>query len=125
MDRKAASRGHLVCEVSVGVICIGWAACVVLGAGFLGFAASELVVAPAAAAAPSFGADLAAAVFGLPSPNAGFGSPDAAFGLASPAAASVGVWLAAGVEIFGLAAVDAALAFGFGSVAAVCVPGFR
>jgi hypothetical protein len=94
--RGARAAGHLVCEVGVGVVCIGWAACVVLGAGFLGFGASELVVAPAAAGAPSFGADLAA-VFGLPSPEAGFGFgfADAAFGLASSAAVSLGVCLAA------------------------------
>jgi hypothetical protein len=93
-DARAA--GHLVCEVGVGAICIGRAACVVLGAGFLGVGASELVVAPAAAGAPSFGADLAA-VLGLPSPEAGFGFgfPDAAFGVVSTAAVSLGVWLAA------------------------------
>ena len=73
------------------MICVDWVACVVLGAGFLGLGASELVGAQAAAVAISFGAGLTVGVFGLPSPAAalGFGGPNAAFGLASPAAVSV------------------------------------
>ena len=79
------------------MICVDWVACVLMGAVFLGLGASELVGAPAAAVALSFGAGLAVGVFGLP-------SPAAALGLGGP---------------------NAALAFGFGSFAAVCVPGFR
>jgi hypothetical protein len=83
---SSPSRGHLVW--SVGMICVDWVACVLMGAVFLGLGASG---APAAAVAISFGAGLAVGVFGLPSPAAalGLGGPNAAFGLASPAAVSV------------------------------------
>ena len=48
-------------------------ACVLMGAGSLGLGVSELVGAPAAGVALSFGAELTLGVFGLPSPGAAFG----------------------------------------------------
>ena len=66
--RACRQRRSSRLQSEVGMICVDWVACVVLGAGFLGLGASELVGAQAAAVAISFGAGLAVGVFGLPSP---------------------------------------------------------